>query len=353
MPPHPARNRSSSRSSSSGARSSGSTTPRTEGNGLVLASTRMTGWLIRERSDGPSPARSTSSTTTVGSCPRHRGHRLLRWRRRLPVPQRPREDGRSPRCPRLEHDRRHRVPRHRGLVVPHRPQGVHDHLGRSEHLPQEAETVLVLHPKVADVAAIGTPNEEMGKEVKAVVQPVEWDEAGPELEVELIAYCRDRLAHYKCPRTVDSIGPSPGTRRASCTSASSRTATGRGPPGPAKVRISKSCRSNEGTRQAQSGQPLRSSSSVPDRSGQCAYPLDLRSRSCSGFVHFHSTTSPRMARQSSSRTALRRCVEKQLSPPGRARRPSRAPAGTSPEAISTQVGPRRPRDRPGQHWASR
>jgi acyl-CoA synthetase (AMP-forming)/AMP-acid ligase II len=69
--------------------------------------------------------------------------------------------------------------------------------------PQEAENILVLHPKVADVAVVGAPNEEMGEEVKAVVQPVEWDEAGPELEAELIAYCRDRLAHYKCPRTVD------------------------------------------------------------------------------------------------------------------------------------------------------
>jgi len=69
--------------------------------------------------------------------------------------------------------------------------------------PQEAENLLVLHPKVADVAVIGAPNEEMGEEVKAVVQPVDWDEAGPELETELLAYCRDRLAHYKCPRTVD------------------------------------------------------------------------------------------------------------------------------------------------------
>jgi acyl-CoA synthetase (AMP-forming)/AMP-acid ligase II len=69
--------------------------------------------------------------------------------------------------------------------------------------PQEAENLLTLHPKVADVAVFGVPNEEMGEEVKAVVQPAEGVETGPHLEAELIAYCRERLAHYKCPRTID------------------------------------------------------------------------------------------------------------------------------------------------------
>ena len=69
--------------------------------------------------------------------------------------------------------------------------------------PQEAENVLISHPKVLDVAVFGVPNEEMGEEVKAVVQPIDMADVGPELERELIEYSRASLAHYKCPRTVD------------------------------------------------------------------------------------------------------------------------------------------------------
>ncbi|AQZ64531.1 acyl-CoA synthetase [[Actinomadura] parvosata subsp. kistnae] len=69
--------------------------------------------------------------------------------------------------------------------------------------PQEAENVLSVHPKVADVAVFGVPDEEMGEQVKAVVAPASMDEAGPALEAELIAYCREHLAHYKCPKSVD------------------------------------------------------------------------------------------------------------------------------------------------------
>ena len=56
--------------------------------------------------------------------------------------------------------------------------------------PAETENVLITHPKVMDVAVFGVPNEDFGEEVKAVVQPVDLAEAGPDLETELIEYCR-------------------------------------------------------------------------------------------------------------------------------------------------------------------
>jgi acyl-CoA synthetase (AMP-forming)/AMP-acid ligase II len=69
--------------------------------------------------------------------------------------------------------------------------------------PQEAENVLTMHPKVIDVAVFGIPNDDFGEEVKAVVQPVDMALAGPALERELIAFCREQLADVKCPRTID------------------------------------------------------------------------------------------------------------------------------------------------------
>jgi acyl-CoA synthetase (AMP-forming)/AMP-acid ligase II len=69
--------------------------------------------------------------------------------------------------------------------------------------PQETENLLITHPKVADVAVIGVPNEEFGEEVKAVVQPMDMSEAGPALAEELLEFCRANLSHLKCPRSVD------------------------------------------------------------------------------------------------------------------------------------------------------
>ena len=69
--------------------------------------------------------------------------------------------------------------------------------------PQEAENRLIMHPKVADVAVFGVPNEEFGEEVKAVVQPMNWADVGPDFEEELMAFCQQELAKIKCPRSVD------------------------------------------------------------------------------------------------------------------------------------------------------
>jgi fatty-acyl-CoA synthase len=69
--------------------------------------------------------------------------------------------------------------------------------------PREAEDVIIGHPAVSDVAVIGVPDAEMGERVLAVVDPVDGIEATPELADDIVAYCRQRLATYKCPRGVD------------------------------------------------------------------------------------------------------------------------------------------------------
>ena len=72
--------------------------------------------------------------------------------------------------------------------------------------PQETENVLVMHPKVIDVAVFGVPNDDFGEEVKAVVQPVTMPSTAGEaaaLATELMAFCRSQLADVKCPRSID------------------------------------------------------------------------------------------------------------------------------------------------------
>src|SRR5690606_6575127 len=69
--------------------------------------------------------------------------------------------------------------------------------------PQECENLLITHPGVADAAVFGVPNEDLGAEVKAVFQPMPGVTPGPDLEAELIAFCRAILASIKCPRSVD------------------------------------------------------------------------------------------------------------------------------------------------------
>jgi len=77
--------------------------------------------------------------------------------------------------------------------------------------PQETEDVLITHPAVSDVAVFGVPNEEMGEEVKAVVQPHDMSKAGKELEAELIVFCRKHLSPIKCPKSIDFEAELPRT----------------------------------------------------------------------------------------------------------------------------------------------
>jgi acyl-CoA synthetase (AMP-forming)/AMP-acid ligase II len=72
--------------------------------------------------------------------------------------------------------------------------------------PAEIENLLMKHPGVADGAIIGVPDPTWGESVKAVVVLKE----GAELqELELIDWMRERMAHYKCPKSVDFVDAMP------------------------------------------------------------------------------------------------------------------------------------------------
>lgn len=77
--------------------------------------------------------------------------------------------------------------------------------------PQEVENVLALHPAVTDVAVIGVPDAEMGEQVKAVVIAAPGVATGPELEQEIIAFVKSRVASFKAPRSVDFVPSLPRT----------------------------------------------------------------------------------------------------------------------------------------------
>ena len=69
--------------------------------------------------------------------------------------------------------------------------------------PAEIEGLLVTHPKVADVAVFGIPNEEFGEEVKAVVQLMDHSDASTETAEDLTLWIKERLASLKVPRSID------------------------------------------------------------------------------------------------------------------------------------------------------
>tara|TARA_R110001599_G_scaffold353870_1_gene601224 strand:- start:5438 stop:6967 length:1530 start_codon:yes stop_codon:yes gene_type:complete len=68
--------------------------------------------------------------------------------------------------------------------------------------PQEVENVLIMHEQVMDVAVFGVPNDDYGEEVIAAVQLKEAVESSAKLESELLDFCRKRISHIKCPRSI-------------------------------------------------------------------------------------------------------------------------------------------------------
>ncbi|MDT5311306.1 MAG: long-chain acyl-CoA synthetase [Mycobacterium sp.] len=77
--------------------------------------------------------------------------------------------------------------------------------------PQEAENMLVTHPLVMDAAVFGIPDDEMGQRVKGVVQTVDAADATDAFADELLTWLRDRLSHYKCPRSISFEAQLPRT----------------------------------------------------------------------------------------------------------------------------------------------
>jgi acyl-CoA synthetase (AMP-forming)/AMP-acid ligase II len=74
--------------------------------------------------------------------------------------------------------------------------------------PVEVEAVLARHPAVTEVAVIGVPDPTWGEAVHAVITPAAGSTASAD---EIIAWCRERLAHFKCPKSAEFAGPLPRT----------------------------------------------------------------------------------------------------------------------------------------------
>ena len=81
--------------------------------------------------------------------------------------------------------------------------------GGANIYPAEIEAEIIMHPKVADVAVFGIPDEEWGEQVKAVVEPEEGVTPGPELAAEILASLEGRLSRMKWPRSIDFIDEMP------------------------------------------------------------------------------------------------------------------------------------------------
>jgi long-chain acyl-CoA synthetase len=81
--------------------------------------------------------------------------------------------------------------------------------GGANIYPTEVEAVLLTHPKVGDAAVFGIPDEDWGEQVKAVIEPAAGVEPGSALAEEILAFCAERIAKFKCPRSIDFIAEMP------------------------------------------------------------------------------------------------------------------------------------------------
>ena len=77
--------------------------------------------------------------------------------------------------------------------------------GGANIYPAEIEAELMQHPKIADVAVFGIPNDDWGEEVKAVIEPVDGVEGGEALTREILEWAASRLARYKTPKSIDYL----------------------------------------------------------------------------------------------------------------------------------------------------
>jgi long-chain acyl-CoA synthetase len=75
--------------------------------------------------------------------------------------------------------------------------------------PAEIEAAILAHPKVADAAVFGVPDDDWGEQIKAVIEPAPGAAPGDELAAELLGFLADKLARFKIPKTVDFIAEMP------------------------------------------------------------------------------------------------------------------------------------------------
>ncbi|WP_219469893.1 acyl-CoA synthetase [Nonomuraea rhizosphaerae] len=81
--------------------------------------------------------------------------------------------------------------------------------GGANIYPAEIENEIMIHPKVADVAVFGIPDEDWGEQIKAIVEPAQNAEPGPELAAEILASLEGRLSRMKWPKSIDFIAEMP------------------------------------------------------------------------------------------------------------------------------------------------